>query len=329
MLPTAEMARLGFAYASSSGLDALLPALETKQRWKSIKKTWILGLHHGITEPLAIKRIQSQPNSSVRLFVAGSRLTSDSLLSQTIFHAKSILLEGSGDDIGSRFLIAGSGNLTGSALANPARNFEIGVAAPGDLLKGFSLEGFNRWWDHAWKLSVPASDANVEKYTKFRASFFAKNPDTLSNLDRPSSSGIADARVLWIEAGQMSGGSRNQIEFSEELAGFLGPVSNKSKLIKIRVGDETWTNRPLTPKTTSFGVSIWRLGLPTTHMCGLTYPGSFVRLERSRDSNGEYFQLTVAIPDSTELDAWRSEANRTGFLGRTQGQHRREFGVHP
>ena len=61
----------------------------------------------------------------------------------------------------------------------------------------------------------------------------------------------------------MSGGSRNPVEFNRELAAFFGEPVSEQRQIHIEVGSEAWDDRPLSPKTTTFGADIWRLGLPT------------------------------------------------------------------
>src|SRR5437762_109878 len=80
-------ARLGFAYASNSGLDALLSQLDTIPNWKATTKEWIIGLHHGITEPVALERICALPNCRLRVFFGADRLSYGSLRSGHLFHA--------------------------------------------------------------------------------------------------------------------------------------------------------------------------------------------------------------------------------------------------
>ena len=80
--------RLGFAYASSTGLDTILNKLEKISPWLETPKEWIIGLHHGITEPLALKRILALPNSFLRLYVDGKRLSEGTIRGGAVFHGK-------------------------------------------------------------------------------------------------------------------------------------------------------------------------------------------------------------------------------------------------
>ncbi len=113
---------------------------------------------------------------------------------------------------------------------------------------------------------------------------------------------LSEQRVLWIEAGAMSGGSRNQVEFGEDLAPFFcdpPPTVGAQETVNIGV-NLRWLECVFTGKLTTFKVPIWRLSLPTLTRGGFDYPGSVLRFERSGPSGSKYFNLTFASPDSAD-----------------------------
>lgn len=322
-------ARLGFAYVSVSGLEVLLRELNAIKQWENTRKRWILGLHHGITEPTAIARIRSLSRSEVRLFVGGNRLTANSLIGGPHFHAKVLCVE-RGRKPDPTCLLASSANLTGAALGPTARNYEAGTVLFRDAIEKSSFVEFNGWWRSAWQESIVVSDVVLDRYAQFRDKFLKKNPDTLSDLDPPSLENLAAATTLWIESGAMSGGSRNQVEFNQELAGFFGQISNQSTMLRIAARRQMWDDRPITPKTTTFNVAIWRLSLPTETAGGFEYPGKVIRFRRRRDRKGTFFELDVAELDSSRYSRWRSTAQRGGYVGLSSGRGagRRAFGFY-
>jgi hypothetical protein len=131
---------------------------------------------------------------------------------------------------------------------------------------------------------------------------------------------------LWIEAGDMSGGSRNQIEFDDDLAAFFGidlPPIGASTQLSIDVTGTEWHECILAAKVTSFQVTIYRLNLPTVAKGGHDYAGSIIRFTHA---GGRYFRALVAEQNSPEHQAWRAESVANGSLSRTGGAAGREFG---
>lgn len=318
-------ARFGFAYASESGLEVLLGALEGIESWATTSKRWILGLHQGITEPAAIQRIGSLENSQVRLFIPGERLTLESLLIGPRFHAKTVCIDRSPNHI-LTCLLTGSANLTAAALADAARNYEAGIALYSGLIPRNLGVAFNHWWEDAWNASTEVSEAIISQYIKLRDEFLRRNLDALTGFDPPSLRKVKIASALWIEAGAMSGGSRNQVEFNRGLTAFFGPIKLSSRTLRITAQRHVWDDRPLTPKTTTFGVEIWRLSLPTYNQGGFAYPGKVIQFRRQQDSQGLLFELDVADIDSLQYRRWRENAHRHGYLGITSGN--RSYGFY-
>lgn len=315
------MIRLGFAYVSNSGLDALLSELEGTPGWESSRKEWIVCLHRGTTEPSALERIRSLRNSFLRVFWGAGPFSSDCLTGREVFHAKVVCVATQrGKKTTPVLLFAGSANLTGAAISESARNYEAGIFLFGRTFAKAAHTAFRDWWRSAWGMSHALSDALLQRYTRLRDRYLTRNPDALAGMDPPSLCRLQDARTLWIEAGAMSGGSRNQVEFNQELAAFFGPVKRRRRLLRIRSAGREWTDRPLSHKVTTFGVEIWRLSLPTEGTGGFTYPGKIIRFRKLEDSNGVLFQIDLADASDRRSALWRTTASRFGYLGMTSGQ---------
>lgn len=123
----------------------------------------------------------------------------------------------------------------------------------------------------------------------------------------------------------MSGGSRNQVEFSGELAPFFGDPEKGSRTLLIRDRGKTWADRPLSYKQTTFGVDIWRLSLPTRAQgAHHDYPGKVIYLKRSEKNGTQAFELDVAVPGTLRQRRWYLASNRGGYVGVTSGN--RKFG---
>lgn len=317
-------ARFGFAFVTEAGLDALLDVVHDDLHWATIDKLWIVGLNRLITQPSAVRRLRLLERSQIRAFVGGKRMTLDTLLRGPRFHGKIVALDKSDRSMGC--LIAGSANLTEAALGSPSRNFEAGIALQTDCLPASLVGCFNRWWEAAWDGSAEVTDDLLERYVRLRDEFLSRNPDASADFDRPSIRQIDAASFLWIESGAMSGGSRNQVEFADDLARYFGPVVKSTRNLAVAVGRETWTDRPLSYKITTFGVEIWRLSLPTEYQCGLAYPGRVIQFKREQEAADSVFRIDVADLESNKHRLWRRNANRHGHLGSTSGQ--RAFGFY-
>jgi len=214
--------------------------------------------------------------------------------------------------------------MTGAALGGEARNYEAGVALFGATLPSTQLVALEKWWNEARNASLKATGAVLDEYARLRSNFLQRNPDSLVGVDPPSLAQLQSSTTLWIEAGAMSGGSRNQVEFNRELAAFFGRVTYGTKLLRIKAKGKEWDDRPLAHKVTTFGVDIWRLSLPTVSGGGFDYPGRVIRIDKGMDRDGEYFEVSVAAPRGKGPGRWRAMAHRHGYAGVTSGH--RAFG---
>src|SRR5262245_1417197 len=108
--------------------------------------------------------------------------------------------------------------------------------------------------------------------------------------------GIRTASSFWIEAGSMSGGSGNQIEFANELAEFFDDRGREEEIVTVRLpGGQTYS-RPLTYRGTDYGqwTDIWRLGLPTSSMGAPEYAGRVIKFDRVVQGGSVVYEIAVA-----------------------------------
>jgi len=317
-------AKIGTPYLSGAGLDIFGSAI-TGTRWASIKTSWLIGIHHGVTEPAALRKLIAFPNSDSRIFLISGSVSEKELRSRPIFHAKIVAFERAiGTSIAITAAVVSSANLTSAALgqSNSGTNFEAGAAISVEDPK--VRLAWKSWWSDAWAHGAPLDERLVQRYELVREKFIRTNPTILDLVDPPSSTLVTGAPTLWIEAGAMSGGSRNQVEFNSALAAFFGPVTQSQIILSIRSGSQTWIDRPLSYKITTFGLAIWRLSFPTPASSGLTYHDQIICLRKDESVPG-LFHLSVATPGSTLALRWRAESGRHGYVGKTSGN--REFGL--
>jgi HKD family nuclease len=316
----AHTLRATFAFATAGGARSLISALSGMPTWAQMKKYFTVGIAQGITEPEAVRQLADLPNSRVRLFIPTKTLNPSSLFVQPLFHPKVISLT-SADAF---WLFVSSANLTVSAYGDPVRNYEFGQLSS---FTGTDMSpataSFERWWRHSWNCSKQATPNLLQRYASLRSALFERNPDILQFVDPPPN--ISSATHLWIEAGLASGIERHQVEFPEYLAEFFGPVVRARVDLTIRLGGREWFPRPLSHKTTTFGVDIWRLGTPTIRSGGEPIQNRILRFSRS--DRPLTFELAVTDAGSVTARNWEQESNLFGHLGQTHGSHPRRYGL--
>jgi hypothetical protein len=127
---------------------------------------------------------------------------------------------------------------------------------------------------------------------------------------------------LWLEAGEMSGGSRNQIEFSDELVKFFDPSSLGAGQIFIAYDSKIKGNCPISDRGTDYGqrVNIWRLGLITEDKGGQSYPGRIIHFEKKLIGKKYVYVIKVHDFNSSEHKSLVSQSTFTGMTGGTSGR---------
>jgi HKD family nuclease len=153
------------AYATSGGvseLDAALREVDARA-WENVAKRWLVGIDYCRTEPLALRRLQQLPHSSVRIH-AGEEVVARRQCTPILpFHPKVFLVRGP-NTIGA---ICGSGNLSRNGLT---KGHEVGNLILTSNPSTSSERGTKRICDElvAWYRAIwsPASavDAIFEQY---------------------------------------------------------------------------------------------------------------------------------------------------------------------
>jgi hypothetical protein len=201
-------------------------------------------------------------------------------------------------------------------------NYEAAIALTNKAITPSVVAGFNNWWQRAWTESLPLSTSLIDDYARARAILLRKNPDLARFIETSKRQGPEFGSTLWIEAGKMSGGVRNQVEFSEGLAPFFGAVERRTHCPPIRFDGRVWRDRPLSYKKTTFSVDIWRLSLPTKVV---DYADRVLRFRRLSDARGVVFELQVADFGSAAARRWKRASESHGHVGVTGGG--REYGL--
>ena len=309
--------RLAFPYVTGSGLDAFI---QTSPPWDvSTPSEWIIGVHEGLTEPVALERILGLPGAELRLFLPRPTLSRAALVATPRIHAKVVLVGPRRADVPAS-MVVGSANLTGAALGPHPLNYELGASLqPGELRRADAVR-VARWWREVVAMSQVADASAVKRYAALRDAFHRQFPHVLMAADPPSIEDIRSARYLWVHTGAMMGPPqhRHQIEFAEELAAYFhAPKASVSLAMQVEASPAV--QRPLTYRGTTHGqyVEIWRLGLPTPAMGGPVYQQRVVCFTRLESNGTPLYAIEVDDIDGAKARRWRRNANRRGYVGRT------------
>jgi hypothetical protein len=123
-----------------------------------------------------------------------------------------------------------------------------------------------------------------------------------------------DDTTFWIEAGAMQGGSRNQLEMTDDLAQFFGPDARANEIITIQLQPGVQFIRPFVYRGDDYGhyTERWRLCLPTAQMGGSDYADRVVRFDRVQLGGATVFQLSVADLNSAAHISWQNQSQPPG-----------------
>jgi len=294
--------------------------------WDYVPKRFIIGVHHAITEPAALSSLCRLPKAEVRAFVPRGRLSLASFDATPVFHPKVLAVSA---QQGQRLTLlqAGSMNMTAAAVSASPQNYEfaIGLVAEGGIVREHA-QRFEEWWSAIWSASQRIDSRFVNRYAALREQALEENPLLRSAIPTPPS--IAASKNFFIEVGAGSGppGRRHQIEFPESLAAFFGPIRRARRDLVLEQDSQQWADRPLSYKRTTFGVEIWRLGMPTQSSGGEPISHRAIRFRRTADAGRFSFEVTDVR--SRDFRRWVRAANRGGHLGATHGQGSRRYGFY-
>lgn len=132
------------------------------------------------------------------------------------------------------------------------------------------------------------------------------------------------ARVLWIQADPLSGGSESQVEFPLEVGPFFGGSNHPD------VGDELFISilaagiRFPPKKLDCHHNDVWRLNLPTSNQGHGPYRGTILCFERTKQPN--VVRVTVIAPGTPLERSLRRTTRRLGRIRTTLPNGQREYG---
>lgn len=137
---------------------------------------------------------------------------------------------------------------------------------------------------------------------------------------------VSRARVMWIEADPVFGGSRSQVQFPAELSGFFGLPKHPRLHTEVRRGVIFATLLYPLKKMDFHHNDVWRLNLPTAKQGLGGYRGRILVFEKTTRS--EIFRLWLLEVGSPSTRLLRAQCQRKGKLGfkvRDDGT-RRQYG---
>lgn len=324
--PQTSIFKGGFAYATLGGVQKLCSQASAAESWSQIEKQFIIGVHQAITEPSALIKLAELPRATVKVFIPRRRLSLASFSDSPIFHPK-VMAVCSRNPVRLHFIQAGSANLTKAALGSPSVNTEFGLGIASSQNQDLDADHkFRDWWTELWRASHAIDEALIKKYAALRSSVLDKNPLLRHVVEPPED--LREAQYFFTEVGAGSGppDARHQVEFPESLARFFGPVRRGRRSLCLTNGKREWTGRPLSFKTTTYGVEIWRLGMPTQATGGEPIAERAIRF--SRTDAADTFGFRIVDTDSAEFRRWKANANAAGHIGATRGQRSRVYGFY-
>lgn len=133
---------------------------------------------------------------------------------------------------------------------------------------------------------------------------------------------IKDATYFWIEAGDMSGGSRNQMEFTDDLIVFFDEKSRSDGQVFLAFDKETKAFCTLSNRAQDYDqwVNKWRLSLITKAKGGVDYAGRIVCFEKRKIGQSLVYVITVSDVGSATHEKWRSSSKHVGVTAGSEGR---------
>lgn len=313
--------RAAVAYVTGDGARRLTEGLAEKlgPAWTGVQKVIVTCFDFGSTDLAALDLLRNEHNFEVRIanLQPGGAVA---LIGQSSFHPKVYLAYGSGDDVTA---VIGSANLGRRALTV---NTEVVTTTT------ISRSDADAMWSKFVDSSVVLTDELAAAYTASRPVKLTAprrveppvptpvEPTALPVFRDVVVSGSvvpADYEALWVEIGEPSGGSGNQLELPRRAQRFFGYNFDEyddehhviGEPVLRRPPDASWS-RPLTWHGHN---KMERINLPTLAQGGVEYAHRVVLFRRLADSS---FELAVADLDSSSAIDWRDESSALGTIYR-------------
>lgn len=194
------------AYATHSGVAALIGKLQVLQGWNRVRKRWLVGIDFCRSDPLALQHLDDLPRSEVHIFDGTFVVGRKGCVPRTSFHPKLYMFQRNRDLV----IVAGSGNLSRTGLCV---GIEAGVAVSG-MPVGDSRT-LRRWFDCQWRDATPLKDIHGPYEQHYGDLQNRKNPVPTEDDAAPESAGkrgqlsyfelrkLNVCNYLWVQAGNL------------------------------------------------------------------------------------------------------------------------------
>lgn len=301
-------------YVTSSGLTSLFDNRE--QGWASqCDSEWVVGLNQGITESDALRELLTErENISTRIFLPEESVSSYAMYSDPQIHAKGYIIETDKKES----VISGSANITDAAIGSSPSNYELG-----SINRSLSEEdksALSEWWHDIRGRSVELTEEIIQKYSDVTSSDrFSSDGSTAQSTQRAP---IETSRFLWIYTGDLSSGSRHQLDLKRELAAFFSDEQQEYE-ISIEIDGCRYDENQVTYRPDRHAVPQWRIHLPTTsdgfdqHADNTRFwCNKYVRFEQVAGSDMEY-KVVVEDGRNPHVEDWYSKSQEFGVCSTT------------
>ena len=327
--------RICCAYVSMSGSQMLLDGIARSAPNRdaaTVEKTIVASLDFGLTEPDALEYWRDMENS--RVLVAGApHLKTGRLTTYAAFHPKLYILERNDGTVGS---LVGSANLT-------SRGLTINTEAGWLEMEHQTREVVNDAWNAATAGAVDLTPEVLDRYTTLRHRMpVRQRSEEMESVPEPQISQIgrrrlmADADIdpgsfnqMWVQAHDLSGGARTQLELPRGSHRFFGPAYEgydydgvehiaEPSLVS---GRRIWRYRPVTWHGNN---RMERINLPSTAMGGYAYKNSLILFRRIETNR---FELRVYPWNSDEARSYVEASRLAKLVFRVGGKSPRLAGL--
>jgi hypothetical protein len=335
--------RVSVAYASYSGCKDLVHYFEKNCRgWHSLRKRWLVSIDFGRSEVSALNYLRALPNSEVRVPNA-TEVLAHNLVPRRCFHPKTYVFD-SGIDVldAACGIFVGSGNLTLSGLHTGVEHgtslLWIPPLSPGQrgLLKRCQSE--LSWWDEAWEIASPATDALLADYREKRPTLPLEDRTpsvrkfaSTAKREVETKPGLAwaNAKCFWIKTNELyknlgRGRPGNQLDLRRGTRVYFGfPPDTVARNTNLGEVVLQYDALPARACSVRFGDnSMDKLNLPIPGTDGPEgYDHSVVHFERI-----EARRFRVRLGNEEDLAKWKRKSQKQGMLDKLAGG--REFGFY-
>ena len=312
--------RICCAYVSMSGSQMLFDGIARSAangNPATVEKTIVASLDFGLTEPDALRFWRDMDNS--RVLVAGApHLEAGRLTTYAAFHPKLYILGRPDGTVGS---LVGSANLTN-------RGMTVNAEAGWLEIEHHAQEPVNAAWNTAIGPAVDLTPEILNRYSELRQRIPGEQPSEemepvpAPQIRRVGSYGLmADVGIdpgaydqMWVQAHDLSGGARTQLELPRGSHRFFGPAYEGYDYERVEhiaepslvSGRRMWRNRPVTWHGDN---RMERINLPSAGTGGYAYENSLILFRRMEPNT---FELRVCPWDS---DAARSFVDASRLAG--------------